>query len=199
MFHIAAADRRLPSVELTRVHRQAAETEIPMVAAAVRVGHLPSLPVFGFLQSHGVSVLPCQAEHLAAALIDTVSTLGGGGACQILSPLRKGETGSDAINARFHVICGSAHRHVPDRQIAVGEPVVWTVNDWERGLMNGSLGYVMEVEGMGNTIIEMDGTLHRFDRLDSLQASQLAYAITVHKAQGSQFRRVVVPIFQAGF
>nr|WP_254452743.1 AAA family ATPase [Roseicella sp. DB1501] len=195
VFHIAAAERRLPTVELTRVHRQASETGIPQVAAAVRAGHLPSLPTFGFSPSLGVSVLPCQPEQLGAALVDAVSALGGVGACQILAPLRKGETGSDGINARFHAICASARRRVPNRQIAVDEPVVWTVNDWERGLMNGSLGHVMNVDGQGHTIIEMDGTIHRFDPLDSLQALQLAYAITVHKAQGSQFQRIVVPIF----
>ncbi|MDN3564349.1 AAA family ATPase [Paeniroseomonas aquatica] len=195
VFHIAASERRLPIVELTRVHRQAAETGIPLVAAAVRSGHLPSLPMFGFLPFHGVSALPCQPEQLGAALVDAVSALGGIGACQILSPLRKGETGSDAINALFHATCAPTRRHVPDRRIAVGEPVVWTVNDWERGLMNGSLGYILEVDSLGNTIIEMDGVVHRFGRSDNLQALQLAYAITVHKAQGSQFQRVVVPIF----
>jgi exodeoxyribonuclease V alpha subunit len=73
-----------------------------------------------------------------------------------------------------------------------GEPVVFLRNDYRRGLPNGSLGEIAAADGGLITAI-FDGIGHRFAgrELDDLDH---AYAITIHKAQGSGFDAVVVPV-----
>jgi exodeoxyribonuclease V alpha subunit len=76
-----------------------------------------------------------------------------------------------------------------------GEPVIWLVNDWTEGLLNGSLGLVRDGDEDALTI-DFDDQVHLIGR-SRIEDLALAYAITTHKAQGSQFRRVVIPILQS--
>jgi exodeoxyribonuclease V alpha subunit len=184
----------IPEITLTHVHRQAESTGIPAVAADVRAGELPRLPRYTGSAAPGVSLLPCGPDALHAALTDLMADLGGQDGCQILAPLRQGETGVSGINRHFHRICGAGRALVPGRDISLGEPVIWTQNDWRRGLMNGALGRIAAITD-AEVVAEFDGTEHQFTEMTDLDPVELAYAITVHKAQGSQFQRVVIPVF----
>jgi exodeoxyribonuclease V alpha subunit len=73
-----------------------------------------------------------------------------------------------------------------------GEPVIWLVNDWAEGLLNGSLGVVRDGDD-DSLLIDFDERQHPIEK-SRLEDLALAYAITTHKAQGSQFRRAVIPI-----
>jgi exodeoxyribonuclease V alpha subunit len=194
VFHVAA-NAELPRVTLTQVHRQAEETGIPAVSLAMRNGKVPILPLFADEASPGVSVLPCDLDQVAGHLVDVVAALGGPDECQILSPLRQGAGGVEGINAHFHSLCAPGRSLVPGRAIAVREPVIWTENDWDRGLMNGALGRITSVEADGMVTADFEEGRYAFDNPAEMTPMQLAYAITVHKAQGSQFRRVVMPVF----
>lgn len=107
------------------------------------------------------------------------------------------------INETFHRRLASSRRRLSDWDFAEGEPVIFTVNDYDRELYNGSLGSVMRVmtepqmpEDGGSPVrmtCDFDGRKVGLSDED-LGHTELAYAITVHKAQGSQFRRVVMPV-----
>ncbi len=73
-------------------------------------------------------------------------------------------------------------------------------NDYDRDLFNGSLGRIRRVlseRSEAGTVhalqCDFDGVVHRFDE-GSLDRLEIAHAITVHKAQGSQFQRVIIPV-----
>jgi hypothetical protein len=79
--------------------------------------------------------------------------------------------------------------------LALGDPVIHLENDYEALVFNGTLGVVVEVLPDGIQV-QWDGHDRPMDfREDRRYALDLAYAISVHKAQGSQFRRVVIPVF----
>lgn len=197
VLHVLTRSARIPQVELTMVHRQAEATGIPAVAAAIRRGVFEELPRFPGDARPGVSVAACAPDRILAVLEDVVASLGGHGEAQVISPLRQGSSGTEAINRRFHDLLSPGRPLLHGHEIAVGEPVVWTVNNWKRGLMNGSLGVVRLVEADGTAAVSFDDGEHVLAAGHEQAPLDLAYAITVHKAQGSAFRRVVVPVVRS--
>ncbi len=185
VFHKLAESTVIPRVELTEVHRQAAETGIPGIAADIRGHRVPNLPAYAGL-APGVSFLQCAAESIPSALL-RLSQGWVNEDWQILAAVKRGPAGIDEINALFH---GEAAGYV------AGEPVIHLVNDYDRGLMNGTLGKVIEVvEGDAPGLrIEFEGTEHFLLDGELADRLELAYAISTHKAQGSQFKRVAVVI-----
>lgn len=191
-FHALLEVDAIPRTVLTEVMRQAAETGIPGVAQAVRDGELPDLPEYDAAAEHGVSIAPCGARDVVAT---AVSIRRGLPAAQIVGSIKgagdPADGGTAAMNAGLHDAWATARKL--DRSTWLrGEPVIWTVNDYDLDLWNGSLGKVvgMTDEGLAVRFDEGDRVIPE-DLLDHLEP---AWAITTHKAQGSQFEVVVVPV-----
>ena len=200
-FHAICKDTCTPKVVLDKVLRQTAESGIPEIAEAVRNGHTVDLPSFEGLHE-GITFDACSAEETVDRLQYITSRLISDGVCrddiQILSPVRNGPGGIDVINRSFHRQKHekTAGEFFPGRKdIAEDDPIIWTQNDWARGLMNGSLGRVYSAyEDIAH--VSLDGKDHDLADADS-DFVELAYAISVHKSQGSQWPCVIVPIFQS--
>ena len=192
VFSVLAEDSAVPKVELTRIHRQAETTGIPTLSRLIRQGVVPNLPCFAGL-GPGFSFLASGPEEAQAVIIEVLGALGGIGETQVLSPIKRGPAGTQSINAALHDLRSTGKAAWSG--LAVGDPVIHLENDYEDMVFNGTLGRVEEALPDGVRIL-WDGherlLTYRQDRRDALD---LAYAISVHKAQGSQFRRVVIPIF----
>jgi exodeoxyribonuclease V alpha subunit len=192
VLHALVERNEIPSVELTRVYRQTEATGIPAVASAVRAGQLPGLPDKVDAASHGVALISSN-ELSTDQIVDVVADLGGfAEELRIVCAVKAGPAGTEALNACFHDIFAVGRRRHPTRRLAEGEPVMFLKNDYQLGLRNDSLGRITGIED-GKVTTEFDGTEVELSSygLDDLA---LAYAITVHKAQGSSFRKVVIPI-----
>lgn len=114
---------------------------------------------------------------------------------QVLVPMYKGDAGADALNTALQddLNAGSAEIRTGPRVFRVRDRVIQLRNDYRRNVFNGEIGLVESVSG------ELGEMSVRFDSLVTLQASDwdqiaLAYAITVHKSQGSEYEWIVMPL-----
>ncbi len=194
VFHAFCETPAIPRVELTEIHRHAAETGIPQVSLSVRLGQVPELTSYKG-KGVGVSFIDCPRDKAGDRAIDVAFDLGGFEDAQIICPIKNdhaGTAGTRVINQLCHEMISPGRPAFADRFCA-DEPVIWLQNNYELGLMNGSLGRVRSVEdGLTVSWIGEDEK-----QITDTHDMDLAYAITVHKAQGSQFPRVVVPLFKS--
>jgi exodeoxyribonuclease V alpha subunit len=120
---------------------------------------------------------------------------------QVLTPTHKGSLGTAELNIALQRLLQKKLRgfDVPDvlsghRPIFyAGDKVIQTRNDYELGVMNGAVGYVVEATAKGALTVEFDGAVVEIEPgSDAASRLQLAYACSVHKVQGSEFPCAVV-------
>jgi exodeoxyribonuclease V alpha subunit len=191
VLHRLVQSRSIPQIELTRTHRADEATGIPAVSRAIRVGIFPELPAYK-RRAPGCSFIRCREDDV----IDRIEALRAdlpGEEVQVIAATYRGPAGIDAINTHFHSF--NAHGTLRIGRFAVGDPAIWLVNDYERSLWNGSMGIVEEV-AHGRLAVRFDDQLVGLGPED-LRNLDLAYAISCHKAQGSQFATVIVPVVRS--
>jgi len=112
---------------------------------------------------------------------------------QVLAPMHKGTGGIHALNLALQ----ERLRRGPGApgRIGQGDKVIQTRNNYDLGIFNGDLGVVLAVEEGGGLVVDFDGNRVEMERG---QASDLhlAYAISIHKSQGSEFPAIVVPLLR---
>lgn len=198
---------QIPKVELKTVKRYGGE--IATVASSVRTGVWPSV---GTDPTVPIAFIPCQDRRIAEMVVNLYASAPT--QTQVLAPLRNGPAGTKALN----LLCQK--RFTADKPVVtiwndefdrpehcglhLGDIVLCTRNLWEHGLQNGSLGRVVQVEkvpeatpGERNSVlawVDWDDGVRRALREDMLDDVELGYAVTVHKAQGSQWPRIIVPV-----
>ncbi len=138
---------------------------------------------------------------------------------QIIIPTKKGKYGTFAVNRwvqnklnpakeSMRLVYDIGNGESEERVFRRGDKVIWTKNDYNLGLMNGQIGWVTDFDmDSGDMVLNFDGKdklippiVERFDEnrgrgifsYDARKNLELAYAITTHKAQGSEFRNVVL-------
>lgn len=190
-FHVLANARHVPKTELVKVMRQTAESGIPEVCAAVRSGRSPKL-LADLSDADGVAFLDAEGEDILDRVMDVLAKLGGIGKAQIIGSVKQGLVGTFEINRQLQRLA-SAGKQLCCGMFFLGEPIIATRNDYEIGIMNGDLGSVIGENTSGELEADFGGRRILIPR-NYLPNVELAYAITCHKSQGSQFERVIIPI-----
>lgn len=213
-FHILAERGYVPVARLTKVYRQSRETGIPSISDSIRRGAWPQISPYSGRAS-GVFTLQAKPDEIANLLTQVYEEIGGAEApeeVQILSAIKADKPyGVVGINKLFHarytegenlVLILSPSGNLRDSGFRQNDRILVTENQWKRRLFNGSLGFIKEAfkkpflieEGryaVANAVIDGREVMLSQDDLDWIIHS---YSISIHKSQGSQFGRVIVPI-----
>ncbi len=116
---------------------------------------------------------------------------------QVITPMQKGLVGARNLNDRLAELLNPAPIDRVERfgqTYAVGDKVMQIENDYDRDVFNGDLGVLKRIrEKEDEVVVSFDGRDVSYG-LQDLEALQRAYAITIHKSQGSEYPAVVVPM-----
>ncbi|MGI1802784.1 SF1B family DNA helicase RecD2 [Limosilactobacillus reuteri] len=208
VFHDLLDFAELPKVELTNIHRQAADSTIIPLAHAIKEGKLPSdltnkMPDRSFISCHAN-----QVPSVVQQIIDLSKKRDySANDIQILAPMYRGQAGIDRLNElaqQAYNPPANGKQEVDFRGLTfrVGDKVLQLVNVPEKNIFNGDIGKITAIES-GRTVgkknesitVDFDGNEVSYSRTEWNQL-RLAYCISIHKAQGSQFKMVLLPIVQ---
>jgi exodeoxyribonuclease V alpha subunit len=221
VLHVLQGNPRIPQTTLKITKRQHENPGIPSVASKVRDHQVPEfIPYKGFGQ--GVSFVRCNDSDLNQAVWLVYRQIGGTAedfSVQILCPTRGGLGGAQQINQIWHdgyrresekIHCFDLYEGngvVPaatslSATLRVGDLVMFTENNHELGLRNGSLGKIVEALRVRDARSECCTIEWEDGRKTSLTTKHVnslthAYGLTIHKSHGSQFNRVIIPIRQS--
>jgi exodeoxyribonuclease V alpha subunit len=207
------ASGAVPTVRLTEIFRQAAESLIVINAHRIHDGDMPELgaaPGAGAPTGAGAAADkrdfffmeeddPARAALLIRDLVAVRLPRRYGldpHEIQVLSPMHRGDLGAGNINLLLQeaLTPGAVGLSRGARMFRVGDKVMQIRNDYDKEVWNGDIGRVEQADAAAQTLVV------RFDDrpipygLDDIDELTLAYAATVHKSQGSEYSAVVVPV-----
>ena len=202
----------VPTVRLTEIFRQAAESAIVLNAHGVNEGRLPDLKNSGgdffFLRRTESTaavdtIVDLVVRRLPVNMGIPVSEI------QVLSPTRKRTTGTASLNRALQEAVnaaapGKGERRFGEVTFRTGDRVMQVKNNYDviwrtplgdeggMGIWNGDIGRITAVDNREDTLtVDFEGRVVEYTA-DMLPELELAYAVTVHKAQGSEYRAVIL-------
>jgi exodeoxyribonuclease V alpha subunit len=197
------ASRQFPVVRLTEIFRQARQSHIVVNAHRVREGIFPNITSMGdemqdfyFIEKDEpeevlqVVVKLCRERIPARFRLNAIEDI------QVLSPMHRGAIGAQRLNAELQEALNPQKQVLErgGRSLRLLDKVMQIRNNYDKEVFNGDLGRIRKIDQENQILqVEVDGRLvdYGFDELDELV---LAYAVTVHKAQGSEYPAVVLPL-----
>lgn len=205
----------IPVVQLTEIFRQAAESNIIMNAHRINHGEYPVIlnrdTDFFLERKNSTKEVAQSVVALTQSRLPRYLGVDGIRDIQVMAPMKKGDAGVYELNKLLQEklnppAAGKAELRRNDGLFRVGDKVMQVKNnydlEWTRageegaGVFNGDIGYVTQInrEEGGLTVDFDDGRQAEYDA-GCLEELELAYCMSVHKSQGSEFPAVVLPLF----
>jgi len=195
--------QRFTVVRLKEIFRQSEESLIKINAQRINSGQMPLKSDligsdFHYLPVHGNEEAKHMVFDLATRVIPNEYGITDQKQVQILVPMNTGALGTQKLNQELQkVFVGgdSAGGIVGfEQNFAVGDKVMVIKNDYKKNLFNGDIGFILRIDHLNQYLdIEFDDRRIRFD-FEELERLSLAYAISIHKSQGSEYRAVIVVV-----
>ena len=196
----------IPQTKLETIYRQSEESTIVTLASQIQKGILPA----DFTDKKADrSYFEARNEHIAPMIEKITSAAIRSGIpaqdVQVLAPMYRGPAGIDQINNLMQNLINPVEKdeltfEAPDCQYRQGDRVIHLVNDAESNVFNGDLGYISDLlpakytdSKQDELTIDFDGNELVYQRSEWYKI-RLAYAMSIHKSQGSEFPVVILPI-----
>jgi exodeoxyribonuclease V alpha subunit len=197
--------RAVPVARLTEIFRQAAQSKIITNAHKVNSGYIPNLEVtkdeetdFYFVEAHDPEDAVTKINEIVKNRLpkrfgfDPIQDI------QVLCPMNRGGIGARSLNVDLQKTLNPPTDDISVERFGftyrVGDKVMQTDNDYDKEVFNGDVGYVSRIDQeLQEMTIDFDGkeVEYLFGELDQVA---LAYAVSIHKSQGSEYPAVVIPV-----
>ena len=198
----------IPCARLTTIFRQARESMIVINAHRINEGKFPiaskkqppKADFFWVEQSD-----PARIQELIVRMVcermPEVYGLNPLKDVQVLTPMHKGEVGTNELNRLLQerLNANGQELKLKQRVFKVGDRVMQIRNNYEKDVFNGDLGWIKEIkQEEGELVVDYEDVevSYDFDELDELT---LAYAVSVHKSQGSEYPAIIMPVVTQHF
>jgi exodeoxyribonuclease V alpha subunit len=209
VLHDLIASERVPVTELVEIYRQSGVGRIIPNAHAVNHGRLPDTsPVprgqsadFYWIEKDDPDEVADLIVRMVAERIPQSFGFDPMEDVQVLAPMRRGSCGTQALNERIQHALNpkGAEFKSGDRRFRVGDRVMQMSNNYDKGVFNGDLGRMHDIQYAERLFhVAFEGHLVEYEWTDADEIA-LAYAVTVHKSQGSEFPVVVMPLLTQHF
>lgn len=200
---------------LSEIYRQSSKSDIILNAHRVNNGNYPEFKNKDtdcfFINTTSVEDTKTEIESLLSYRLESFADIDKLKDLQILTPMKKTELGAIELNKLAQDILNPKSSNKKEKDFAsktfrVGDKVMQIVNNYDKrttvdgigfeGVYNGDIGYIIDID------FETEEMLVKFDddrvvayEFDELEQLEHAYAVTIHKSQGSEFDYVILPLF----
>ncbi|HVK85346.1 MAG TPA: ATP-dependent RecD-like DNA helicase [Kofleriaceae bacterium] len=192
-------------IRLTEIFRQAAASKIVVSAHQINSGEIPELDSppgatadFYFIgrddpEAARQTIVELVAERIPARFgFDPITDV------QVLAPMHRGELGTTALNRalqeRLNPAQGGTELARGERVFRRGDKVMQLRNDYDKNVFNGDIGVISAIDTEEHILrVDFDGRTATYERAELDQLAH-AYAVSVHKSQGSEYPAVVIPL-----
>ncbi len=197
----------IPTIRLTQIFRQTGNSYIIQNAHQINQGQMPEFPpdaadffLFGMEDSQKAEdwIIDIAVNRLPEKFGLRTADI------QVLSPMYRGPAGVNALNQRLQNTlnppgAGKRQHQMGERIIRERDRVMQLRNNYEKLVYNGDIGEILQIDAEDQTVlVNYDNKFVQYD-FSELDEIQLAYAISIHKSQGSEFPAVIIPVIKGHY
>lgn len=201
-----------PLTRLSQVFRQAAASHIITNAHRINQGQMPLFSSHDAEGARDFFLFPAETPEEAADWVEEVACrripqkfgLHPRDQVQVLAPMYRGPAGVNALNARLQASLNPFAASKPEKLLfgqllRAGDKVMQVVNNYDKEVFNGDIGSLYTIDTVDQSlVVDFEGRAVRYDWSEADQLV-LAYAVSVHKAQGAEFPAVVLPLITSHY
>ena len=195
---------KIKTIIFNKIYRQAEGSEIILNAHRINKGEFPLVSNqkeddFFFLKYFSENDALNEIVKLCTKILPGKLSYDPLNDVQVISPMYKGKVGVDNLNSRLQAAINPNGEEIKilSNKFRVGDKVMQIRNNYEKDIFNGDIGKIVNYDkGKRIVYINFDGKLLKYE-FTEMEEITLAYAISVHKSQGSEYSVVIIPIFRS--